>query len=413
MVLLAAAGCWGGARPAKATDGVEPIGFSMQSLMRGGTDVAIGDSALSQIDNPATLTLLPRQVDTNWEVLMPRTRWVRPIDTERSDFRHIPVGHFGLALPYDDKLSFGLAAYSKSQLGSSFVKRNPAAPRLNQRVGADMRNFALPMNAAYQVTDDLSIGAGVRLEAITGWFSSLAGPVNIDFERGLAIGGGYQVGLHYRVRPDLAIGAGYRSPTWFQGLFGTHEEASLSGRWRVSLNGMRPISLGNAIVEDIVLPQRVSAGAAWDATEKFRLSTEARWIGYSGSVFDQATYVLDLPFRWRVRSPIGYRDQWVLAFGAEYKLARHWTVACGYHYASNPMRRDAVLPITAMIVEHHLTAGLRYEQDNWWIGAGYVGGLPSTLRATGRTSIPLGSEYALGSVHQMQHSVFAGFGFRW
>lgn len=399
--------------PARATDGIEPIGFSMQSLMRGGTDVAIGDSALSQIENPATLTLLPRQLDTNWEVLMPRTDWVTVKESDESLVRHVPLGHVGVAIPYDERLSFGLAAYSKGQLESSFKKRHLSYPLLRQQAGADLRNFALPVNAAYRVTDDLSVGAGLRLEMITGWFTSLGGPVTIEFERGLAIGGGFQAGLHYRIRPGLTVGAGYRSPTWFQDLFGSHDEAGLSGRWRVSMPRLRPISLGNAVVENIVLPQKVSAGVAWEPTERLRLSAEARWIGYSESVLDRATYALDRPFRWRVRAPIGYRDQWVLATGAEYKLSEHWTAACGYHYASDAMRSEVMLPIVAMIAQHHITTGLRYERENWWVGTGYIVGLPSTLRANGRTSIPLGSNYAVGHTRQVQHSVFAGFGFRW
>ena len=47
---------------ALATDGLEPIGVSTQSRMRGGADVAVGDSPLSQIDNPATLSLSPHDM---------------------------------------------------------------------------------------------------------------------------------------------------------------------------------------------------------------------------------------------------------------------------------------------------------------------------------------------------------------
>src|SRR5687767_8293589 len=45
-----------------ATDGVELLGVSTQAQTRGGADVAVGDTALSQVENPATLSLTPAQL---------------------------------------------------------------------------------------------------------------------------------------------------------------------------------------------------------------------------------------------------------------------------------------------------------------------------------------------------------------
>lgn len=48
------------ARPAAATDGIELISPSMKAQARGGANVAVGYSALCQIDKPAILTPAPR-----------------------------------------------------------------------------------------------------------------------------------------------------------------------------------------------------------------------------------------------------------------------------------------------------------------------------------------------------------------
>ena len=40
-----------------AVNGVEEVGHSMQADMRGGTEVAVGDTALSQIRQPASCAL--------------------------------------------------------------------------------------------------------------------------------------------------------------------------------------------------------------------------------------------------------------------------------------------------------------------------------------------------------------------
>ena len=172
------------ARAALATDGVEPIGISTQSLMRGGTDVAIGDSALSQIDNPATLMLLPRSIDASGELLMPLTKWRGLYDTAESSAKALPLGHAAFATPVKDRFAFGLAFWSKEQLDTNFRIRSTNIPFHERHTYANMRDFGFGPSAAVRVNDALSLGAGMRLELVTGEFTSLAGPEQIHFGRG-------------------------------------------------------------------------------------------------------------------------------------------------------------------------------------------------------------------------------------
>jgi long-subunit fatty acid transport protein len=232
------------ARAALATDGLEPIGLSVQSLLRGGADVAIGDSALSQIDNPATLRLVPGSIDASGEVLMPVTRWRGVYDTSGSSVHALPLGHIGVALPGNDRFNFGLAAWSKSQIGTSFHLRSLAAFTEPRRTYANMRDIGFGFNGAVRVTDDLSLGAGLRCELVTGEFTSLAGPEQVYFGRGYGLGAGFQLGLHYRITPDLTFGAGYRSPTWFQDLFGEHTSSGLTNDWEIRSTGARAVNFG-------------------------------------------------------------------------------------------------------------------------------------------------------------------------
>ncbi len=398
---------------ALATDGLEPIGLSTQSLLRGGADVAIGDSALSQIDNPATLTLVPRSVDTSGELLMPQTRWRGVVDSDDSSVRCLPLGHVGLALAQNDRWSMGLAAWSKSQLGARFGLRSTALPFLQRRTDADMRDFGLGLNAAVRVTDALSLGAGLRGELITGEFTSLAGAQQIHFGRGYGLGAGYQLGLHYRIAPRVTLGLGYRSPTWFQGLLGSHTSSRLTNDWEIRSPGARPLRLGRALVDDLVLPQKILAGVAWEVDDRLRLSAEGRWINSQNSSMYKADFDLSNTVRVRPPSLIGYRDQFAVMAGAEYKLSDRWTIGGGYHHVTNPISSRAFLPIADMIVVHHLTAGLTYRKENWWFGGGYVLGLPNSLAASARTKILFGLDSVDGEIRQAQHSLFLGCGYRW
>lgn len=404
---------------AAGTDGIEPIGISMQSLARGGADVAVGDSALSQIDNPATLTLSPDDavgLDFAGQLLMPRTRWDGRIDSAPSTIRHIPLGHVGLALPQNERLTLGVAFHSKSQLGTRFRLRHLVMRDLKRRFGSDMRDFALSLNVGYRSTRKLSLGAGVRGELATAEFNTVSGPLTLDFGRGYAVGGGFQLGLHYQALPTLAFGLGYRSPTWFQDLTGRDSEANFAGESEAGTFGRFPIPLGKGTVRNIRLPQRVAAGLAWDATDWLKIVGEARWLNYAGSTFDttRLRFLIPIsPVGILAKTPIGYRDQWVFITGTEFKLSRHWKLGVGYHYATDPIANSTVLPIAANVTQHHLTAGLRYEADKWWIGGGYVLGLENAVRANWRTNTPFGTDYRRGRLEQTQHSVMLGFGFHW
>ncbi len=400
-------------RAAPATDGLEPVGISTQSLLRGGSDVAIGDSALSQIDNPATLMRVPASVDASGELLMPHTQWRSVYDSAESSVDCLPLGHVGIALPHDENLAFGVAAWSKSQLGTSFRLRSIATPFPRRHTSADLRDFGLGLNSALRINDALSIGAGVRLELATGEFTSLAATEQIRFGRGYGLGAGYQLGLHYRIMPDVTFGLGYRSPTWFQDVFGSHTSASMTNDWQLLSPTRPPIHLGRALVDNLVLPQKVLAGLAWQVNDRLRLSTEGRWINYENSSMYKAKYDLNYPARARLNSIIGYRDQFAVMAGAEYKLDACWTVGGGYHWAANPISSRAFLPIADMIVVHHLTTGLTYRKDNWWFGGGYVLGLPNTLSASPRTKILFGLDSLSGEIRQIQHSIFFGGGYSW
>lgn len=398
-------------RVARATDGLEPIGLSVQSLMRGGADVAVGDSALSQIDNPATLRLVPGSIDVTGEFLMLDTRWRGTYDSSGSSVHWLPLGHIGLALPGNDRFNFGVAAWSKSQLATSFRLRSAvlASP---QRSNSDMRDFGLGLNGAVNVTDNLSIGGGLRCELITGGFTGLAGPERVYFGRGYGLGAGFQLGLHYRIIDGLTFGLGYRSPTWFQDVFGDHGSSAFSNQWELLTPNARSVHLGRATINDFELPQKLSAGLAWQATDRLRISAEGRWINYANSSMYKADYNL-ASSRVSLDSLIGYRDQFAIMAGGEYKLTENWTVGCGYHHASNPISRRAFLPIADMIVVHHITAGLTYRRGPWWFGGGYILGLPNSLEAAPFTRILLGADSVRGELRQTQHSVFVGCGYRW
>lgn len=395
-------------RTAGATDAIEPIGISMQSRMRGGADVAVGDSALSQIDNPATLSLSPRgmyTLDQASKLAILDLPWRGPLGTAHSERKLIHLHNLGLAIPVDERLTFGLALHSKAGLGTRFHQRHLMIPFMKRRVHSDMKVMAFNLSAAYQLTDKLSLGVGGRLEVATSKFGKVLGPADINFGRGYAYGGGFVAGLHYQARDDLAFGLAYRSPTWFGDLSG--------GDAKASLLGLVPVPLGGARISDLKLPQKITAGAAWDVTDWFKLVGEVRWMNYADGTFNSMTIATDGLVDLRYPMPLGYQDIWAFIMGTEFKLDEHWTLGAGYHYLTTPVDRAYLSPLCSIPVQHHLTVGLRYETERWWVGGGYVLAFRESLEGPGYSRIPLGFDYGVSEVAQTQHMISMGFGFRW
>ncbi len=370
--------------------------------------MAVGDSVLSQVDNPATLSLSPRNTTTfdyAGELLASSQNWSAPLNSTSTYFVTRPYPSLAIAHPVNDRLTFGLAVYPKAGIYNNYHLRPLFFPFKKEHMQSSFIDGAFVLNAAYKVTDKLSLGAGLRGELLTAKFNSVFGPVDADFSRVWVLGGGYQFGLYYQATKRLSLGMGYRSPSWLTAC----KDADAEG----ILLGVLPLSLGQGDLSRWTLPQRVNLGAAYDVTAWWKLIGEMRWINYHSSLFNTTTIetrgVLDLNFPLHLR----YDDIWVFIAGSEFKLSNHWKLDVGYNYSTDPSHRSRLFPTAPALIQHHVSVGLRYEKNNWWVGGGYIYGFKSTQTGSGVSKIPLGVDYSFGRLEQEQNSIFFGAGFRW
>ncbi len=393
---------------ALGTNANEPIGVGARSRARGGADIAVGDSALTQIDNPAALTLLSAEeyrLDASGQLITVRSHWSGPVDSADAENSVPPPVNVGVAIPIDDRLTWGVAFHSKSGLSARYQLRHVFMPFMERRVLSDLKNVALSTGVGYKLTDKLSVGAAVRGEGVTAKYDVVLGPADVHFGRGYSLGGGFNLGLHHQTREDLALALAYRSTTWLGDIAGGDGEASPLGR--------PPVDLGTINLDEPRLPQKITGGVAWDATDWLKLVGELRWINHSNSSGGSSMYATDGQVDIRLPVNLDLEDQWVVATGAELALDEHWRLGVGYNYGSNVTSPSGMIPTATVIVEHHITIGLRYEADRWWVGGGYILGLPASMDGAEKSHIPLGVDYGYGSIRQEQHSVFLGFGFSW
>lgn len=393
-----------GSLPTRASDGVEASGVGVKDKGRAGADVAIGDSPLSQFDNPASLTnFRDFSLDFGAQLIFPSISWDLPTGHYNSEARFIPIASTAVAMPLTDRWSVGFGLHAKSGLASDFRYRPLLFPYTKREVGADARDVAISLNTAYKLTDRWSVGIGGRIELQTATFSQVLGPADLRFDSGYGVGAGFQIGTTYKLTDTVTLGAAYRSPTWM----GDVSEAKAS----VSALGLPGIGLGAASIDDFQLPQKVTLGAAWDVLPWLKLTEEFRWLNFKNSTLNEMTVRSSEPLPIAISLPLGYQDQWVFITAAEIKLSKHWILDLGYHFATNPIPRENLNSISSVFTQHHAATGLRYQRDNWWVGASYIIAFPTTMTAGGSTVIPLGADYAFGRVNMMQNTVIIGGGF--
>jgi long-chain fatty acid transport protein len=216
------------------------------------------------------------------------------------------------------------------------------------------------------------------------------------------IGWNASAGVLFRPMETLCLGAVYTSRTVIV------SDGDASGNASAQLN-----SLGGGFAKvdpdfhydakvKVVLPQTVSTGISIKARPDLRIALQVDWIDWSDA-FDQLPVRLsngsdrDLNAFVGSRSlndnvPLRWQDRFVPRAGVEYAITPEFFLRGGYAYGRSPVPAATLMPLTAAIVEHTLSAGFGYRHDRYALDFAYQWGLPAT-QSVGTSDIRSG-EYS-------------------
>lgn len=382
-----------------AVNGVEEVGHSYQADMRGGTEVAVGDTALSQIRQPASPALhLKGRVDTKMTFINPIFNYRGPLDYSRFRSFGIPNFSVGYVGPLREKLYWGVTVYSKMSGAASYKNLYPGFAR-EQKTSSSLRNYASAITLSYKVNEKLMLGVAPRMELLTGGARTLRNGFNVDFNKSHSVGAGYTLGVLYLPRPNIYLGASYRSMTWMIPL-------STSRSSLISPAGTQAI--GPLRANRFVLPQRVSFGASWKPKDNLRFATEAGFIGNRNSFLGSS----NLNGLINTGVPLGFKDIWLINAGVDYDINENFGVSAGYSFNTPPMSRNRIVPVFSSTNQNTVTYGVRYAKKRWWAGAAHMIGLPSSARNRGVSPYPGTPQYNNARVGEFIQSLTVGVGFK-
>lgn len=250
------------------------------------------------------------------------------------------------------------------------------------------------LGASWEINDQLSLGGSVgflynrnHLESpyIIQSQAKLAGAKTLLDLETEGTGWNAQFGVMWKPIPSLKFGASYTLASRLK----TSGRAYSDARTQLRNLGLGALD-GQATFDAEVtneFPQIVSVGFAWQTTPRLLLTGQLDWINWADA-FDTLEVRLrhtDNPsYRLLLGGddlndniPLNWRDQWVWRVGAESALSKEWTLRAGYSYASNPVPSGTLTPLTAVIMEHTVGAGVGWHAGRYGIDLAYQWQLPN------------------------------------
>lgn len=338
-------------------------------------EAAMADNAGSQWRNPALLMQLEGTqvsvgaiyVDPNIDI-EGTSSWENRAGKfskkgSSSDFAHdAVVPNFYVSHKYNDKFALGFALGTnygmETDLGTAFGGANH---------GNEARIISMEanLNAAYQLTDAVAIGGGVRFVQAEGHFGAVAS-VNSPTIPGIVAPGstlkymegddtafGWQVGTTWQINENNRIGFAYKSEVDLT----LEGHAEGLGFHKIALPNVKQKYAGSMA---LALPATAELATFHQITNKVAIHTSINWTDWSS--FKEL--VADIP-EFGNKSAVDIKEE-------NWKDNYRFAIGSTYQYSDKLQLRTGIAYDMAAVDTEHRTATIP-ETDRLWlsVGAGY------------------------------------------
>jgi len=212
---------------------------------------------------------------------------------------------------------------------------------------------------SYQISEKLGIGAGfvygygnldLRRDLPIADYNNKYGSAQLT---GTASGMGYNLGVYYKPTDLLSIGITYRSEVKMKVDNGT---ASFNVPNSLSTNF--PSGKFSA---SLPLPQVVSLGLGLYPSDKWIVSADFNYIGWSSYKTLSFDYEQNTPSLKDTESPRNYKNAFAIRLGTQYNASSKWKIRAGGNYEKTPIQNGYVTPEVPDA-----------DRWNWTVGVGFA-----------------------------------------
>ena len=319
--------CWGAGASGFGLYEASSAGYAM-----GGAVIGRAIDASANFYNPATLTDL-----TNITVTLgcmtehPRGRMKTDVPggrTSTMDPGVFLLPHFHAAVPLPWDFAFGLGLMPEYGLGSKYDRNWDLSFNSQETT---VTSFTVNPNLAWKITEDWSVGAGLRFLFFDfeQYSAPIVHPAGYRFRNRLKGDNGmkdfgYQVGTKYDLLDNLSVGVVYKSATRVQ-----VDGKSSNTSDQEALRAAAEEKSGSAHTT-IDLPQSVTVGFNWDLTPTWHLGGMLAWTEWSsiGELsFHLPGQVKPIRLEWE--------DTWRAGLAPSWDFAEDWTWIGSYVYETD------------------------------------------------------------------------------
>lgn len=327
-----------------ATNGMRMIGFGPTQDSMGGASVGVNLDAASVLTNPAGIQSLGSRVDFGASYFNPNVTLSMGGTDYDSDKKASPVPAFGMIVPLNSDLTFGLGAYGISGMGVDY--NLPAA--MGGLLYTNYTNMRFAPGLSYKINDMISIGATLNVMYATmeysmynsNYFMQIANMASSSF------GYGGTFGLTVKPVDMVTLGLVYETTSKFQKFKFNQYDSSAAPNPKTSENTLK-----------FNQPMSATIGLGLKPINSLVLAFDVQWIKWSEVAGDNLPKFTGGTFNMQ------WDDQIVYKFGLQYEVMSMLKIRGGVNYGKMPLSEDNAYALQAnmffpAVAEWHYTAGL-------------------------------------------------------
>ncbi len=363
--------------PALATNGMYLVGYGAETTGRAGANIAVADRTLALNTNPAgTSQMQGRHYSMNLSVLAPELSSGNAANSSlQAEDSYFPLPAIGyVSSRHDSKWTWGLGLVAQGGMGATFENANTFFGTRDQTY-TEVRFATLTPTVSYALTDTMSLGAALNL----GWadasfrfypqtsYFNQSDPANSFFGVSMQRAGGPQASLRlgwlWQAHPKLSLGAVYQTET-----------NSTFDNGKMVVNFAAHPQLGRKVTYDaemdgFTFASQAGVGLAWRPEDRWVLALDVRryfWDSAIDTIIVKATNpnVQGAPAEVVLPFVFDWKDQWVLAVGADWRATDRLTLRAGYNHGQDPVPDATLTPLFPATTTRHASLGLSWLAGN-------------------------------------------------
>lgn len=335
-----------------ATNGMRLSGFGPVQDSMAGASVGANLDAASVLTNPAGIQGLGGRVDFGASYFDPNVKMTYAGTEYTSDKGASPIPAFGLIVPLNDSMSFGLGAYGVSGMG---VDYNLGTTLLY--TSYSLMRFAPGLS--YKINDMISVGATLNLSYAQMEYAMYNPTYSTEFVNMGASSFGYGATIGVTVKPVniLTIGLAYETTSKFQD-FKFNQYSALTGTTENKLSFDQPMN--------------ATLGFGIKPIDGLLIAFDVQWIKWSETNGD------NLPKFTGDNFNMQWEDQIVYKLGLQYQVIPMLAIRAGVNYGKMPLsdsNSDALMAnmFFPAVAEWHYTVGAGVNfNDKLALNLGYM-----------------------------------------